>query len=110
MQVEHDQVGAVLAGELEPDRRLHRGEQLDGGISLQDPFHEREVGEVVLDVEDHLALAGAAGEFGRLSIVRSGLVLAGGPLSAGELDRDRGAGAGFRGDLDRPAHRLEQPF
>jgi len=100
----------VLARELEPDRRLHRGDQLDGRMALEDPFHEREVGEVVLDVEDHLALAGAVGEFGRCSIVRSGLVFAGWPLSAGELDRDRGSDAVFRGDLDRPVHRFDQPF
>ncbi|MGA2929735.1 MAG: hypothetical protein ABSG43_27870 [Solirubrobacteraceae bacterium] len=43
MQVENDQFGAVLACELQPERALHRGDQLDVALAPQDPVDEREV-------------------------------------------------------------------
>ena len=53
-----------------------------------------------------MALA-RTGKVGQFPIVRPGLVLGAGRLSAGELDCDRGAGVGV--DFDRCAHRLDQP-
>ena len=81
----------MLACELEPEAALHRRDQLDSGVALEDSLDECRVGEVVLDVEDHAPRACAAAERGQRLLVRTGLVLTVRPLSGCELDGELGA-------------------
>ena len=60
----------MLMCELEPEAAFHRRDQLDTGVPLEDSLYECQVGEVVLDVEDHLAPALWDAKLGEVSIVR----------------------------------------
>ena len=105
-------VGLVLAGELEAEPALHRGDQLDAGGGVEDPLDEPQVGEVVLDVEDL-----------RPRVV-TGSTVAAPPAPAGRWRRSyRSTGPSTTGsstqkvlpcptrrrDVERAAHRLGQP-
>jgi len=110
VQVEHDQVRAVLAREIEPECALHCGDQFDLWVSGKDPLDQREVREVVLDVQDPLPSAALAAErvwraggAGRIARLRGG-------LGGWQVDRDCRSDAWLSGDVDRASHPVEQAF
>src|SRR5712691_8362178 len=51
VKVEKDEVGAVVASQLEPAGSLHGGQERLRGPARHYPLQQSEVGEVVLDVE-----------------------------------------------------------
>ena len=57
VEVEQDQRGPVLPGELQAQRAVHRGEQPDVWALRQDALDEPQVRPVVLDVEHGLGLS-----------------------------------------------------
>src|SRR6266498_1732803 len=54
VQVQQDEVGLVLASEVQPQAPLHRTEQDEAGPVVEGSLDEPEVGQVVLDVQERV--------------------------------------------------------
>jgi hypothetical protein len=105
VEVEQDQVGMVLAGQVEAELRAHGGDQADAGAVAEDPLDQLEVGQVVLDVEDGEVAPVRRGRLGRGRLL---LKLAPGLPDRG-LGQAPGQGQAKAGALD-PARLAGQPL
>ncbi len=68
VEVEQDQVRPVLPGEVQAQAALHGGHQPDLGMVGQQVLDERQVGKVVLDVEDVVCAGERVHAGGRASV------------------------------------------
>src|ERR1700704_5275520 len=56
MRIEQNEIGAMEDGQLDANRALHGGGELELGLGAQKMCDQREVGSVVLDVEQMCSL------------------------------------------------------
>ena len=103
--VQQDEVGMVLRGELQAERRLQCAQEPDLGTVLEEVLDETHVGEVVLDVEH--------GGGGRRDLARERgrrCAFVGGPFRRphGKFEPERGAVPGRAVDPEGPAHRGDE--
>jgi hypothetical protein len=110
VKVEDDQVRLLLTRQLESQRALHGGEQLDPGITLENLLDERQIREIVLDVENSPSLAGRLkppqiGVLEQLAATAIGVL---GYLGYLQFDEEGTADARLGRDVDRASHCLEQ--
>jgi hypothetical protein len=64
VQVEQDQVGVVVGGQVQAELGPHGRDQPDARAAAQDPLHQPEIGQVVLDVEHGQGRARRLGRLG----------------------------------------------
>ena len=107
VQIQQDQIGGMLAGQLDSQLALHRGDELDVGLVGQHLLDQREIGKVVLDIEN-----GALVRIGSVLRMRSVAFRQGHALERrfrpGQLHPKHAAAADNAVDPDRPVHGVNQ--
>jgi hypothetical protein len=108
MQVEQDEVGAMLLSELERKIAVHRRHELEIRSALEHSLDELEVGEVVLDVEDLARRPERSVTEGRVRAGMDRLCGVHGSFHQRELDEKGRPDPWLTFDRERSAHLLHE--